>query len=149
MQGESVIARASPKRRGGADLAQQGRGCHLPPGHPVNGVIEEEAGDVFPAIGGMQDLCRSDCRQVPISLVGDDELVRASSFNAGCAGWCAPMRGLHIAQVKVVVREYRATHRADENGLILHSEVLDCLGDQLVRYAVSASRAIMSLVLQF
>ena len=59
------------------------------------------------------------------------------------------MRDLHIAYVKVVVGKYGTAHRAHEDGFILHSEVLDCLGNQLVNYAVSAAGTIMGLALQF
>ncbi len=59
------------------------------------------------------------------------------------------MRYLHIADVEIVVSEYRAAHRADQNGAVLHAEFGKRFGNQFVGDAVSATRAVMRLLLQF
>ena len=58
------------------------------------------------------------------------------------------MRGLHVADVEVVVREDRAAHRTDQNGLVLNAKLVDGAGEHLVDDAVAASGAEVRLVLQ-
>ena len=59
----------------------------------------------------------------------------------------APVRGLHVADVEVVVGKHRAADRADEDGAILQAQFFDRFGDQLVRDAVAAARAVVRLLL--
>ena len=70
MHRESFVAGAPAPRRGGADLADQRGGRHLSARHAVDGVIDEEHRDVFPAIGGVNNLRRADGRQIAIALIG-------------------------------------------------------------------------------
>ena len=58
------------------------------------------------------------------------------------------MRDLHIAHVKIVVREDRTAYRTHEDRPVLQPEVLQRFGNQLVDHAVSAAGAVVRLVLQ-
>ncbi len=58
------------------------------------------------------------------------------------------MSGLHIAHVKIVVGEYRAANRADEDGVVLDAQFFYRVPNQFVSDAVPASRTIMRLMLQ-
>ena len=58
------------------------------------------------------------------------------------------MRDLHIAHVEIVVGKNGAADRTDENGVVLHSHFLQSFGNQLVRDAVSATRAVVRLLLE-
>ena len=61
--------------RGRALLADAAWWAPLAAGHAVDGVVDEDDGDVFAAIGGMQNLGRADGRQIAIALVADDDAV--------------------------------------------------------------------------
>ena len=61
-------------------LAEQRRGSSLAAGHAVDGVVDEDRRDVFAAIGSVQNLRRTDGRQVAVALVADHECCRG-----GCA----------------------------------------------------------------
>ena len=60
----------------------------------------------------------------------------------------ASVRDLHVAHIKIVVGKYRAADRTDEDRLILHTQILQRFGNQLVHDAVSAAGTIMRLILQ-
>ena len=128
-------------------LADQRGGGHLSAGHAVDRVVDEEDGDLFAAIGRMHDFGGADGGQIAIALVGNHNLVGTGPFQAGRRGGSAPMRDLHVAHIKVVVGENRAAYRTDQDGLILHPQIFQSFGDQFVRDAVAASRAVVRLVL--
>ena len=72
--------------RGLGDLARQRRRGHLAAGHAVNGIVDENHGDIFPACRGMDRLRRADGGQVAVALVGKDDILRAGPLDAGCDG---------------------------------------------------------------
>jgi len=55
----------------------------------------------------------------------------------------APVRGLRVADVHVVVEEDRAADRRDGDGAVLHAQLVDRLGEVLVNEAVAAAGAVM------
>src|SRR5205814_5674554 len=96
--------RVAAVRRGGAFLADEGSGGALAAGHAVDGVVDEDSGDVFATVGGVQDLGGSNRRQVAVSLVADEDAVGMTALDGRAYGGGASMRRLHIAHVEVVVR---------------------------------------------
>ena len=149
MQRQTLVAGpASPGRRC-AHLTHQRRGRHLPAGHAVNGVVDEEHADVLAAIGGMDDLRRADGREVAIALVRHDNGLGMRALERSRRRGSASVRHLHIAHVEVVVGEDRAAHGTHQDGAVLQAKFSERFGDQLVRDAVSAARAIVGLLLQF
>ena len=92
-------------------MADQRGGRHLPAGHAIDRIVDEEDADFFSAIGGVHDFRRADRGQVSIALIGDHDLVRTGPLQAGGRGGSAAVRNLHVAHVEIVVGENRAAHR--------------------------------------
>ena len=116
-----VPGTASP-RRGGALLADERGGRHLPARHAIDGIVHEEDGDLFAAIGGVHDFGGADRREVAVSLIGDHDLVGTGALDGGGAGGRASVGDLHIAHIEIVIGEHRAADRADEDGAVLQAE---------------------------
>src|SRR5208337_1781084 len=121
---------------------------HLSTGHAVDSVIHEKDRDLLPAVGGMHDLGGADGCQIAVSLIGNDDLIRARSLYCRGRSWCTAVRNLHIAYVKIVVGKHRAAYRTHEDGLVLQPQVLQRFGNQLVDHSVSAAGTVVRLVLQ-
>jgi hypothetical protein len=134
--------------RSGALLAERGGGSHLAAGHSVDAVVDEDDGDGFAAVGGVDDFGGPDGRQIAIALVGDDNAFRTAALDGGRHGGGAAVRRLDVADIEIVVREYRAADRADQHGAVLHAQVFERLRQQFVRDAVAASGTVVRLVLQ-
>ena len=83
-----------------------------------------------------------------------DESSGASETESPDAGWDdgdgggAAMRRLDVADIEIVVREYRASYRTDQHCAVLHAQVFERLREEFMSNAVTASRAIVRLVLQ-
>ena len=148
MQREAFIHRPpAPGRRGAALADQRGR-RHLPAGHAIDRVVDEEDADFFSAIGGVDDFGRADRGQVSIALIGDHNLVGTSALQARRRCRRATVRDLHVAHVEIVVGEDRAADGADQDRPILQAQIFQRLGDELVRHPMAASRAVVSLMFQ-
>ena len=79
---EALIRRAASPWRGCALLADKRGRRHLPASHAIDRIVDEEDGDLFPAIGGMDYLRRADCCEVAIALIGDDDLVGTGALHS-------------------------------------------------------------------
>ncbi len=145
----SVVAGPPSPRRGRAHLADQRGGRHLSARHAVDRVIDEEHGDVFTAIGGVNNLRRADRRQISIALIADDDAAGVCPLDAGCDRRGASVRRLHVAGIEVVVAEHRAPDRRHQHGPVLQAEVVQGFGDELMDYAMTAAGTVMRLVLVF
>ena len=86
-------------------------GGHLTTGHAVDGVVDEDHGDVLATAGRMHDLSHADGCQVAITLVGEDHAVWQNPLDAGGHGRGASMGGFNKIAVEVFVGEYRAANR--------------------------------------
>ena len=148
VHGEAFVHRAASPGRSGAALADERGGGHLAASHAVDRVVDEENGDLFSAIGGMDDLGRADRGEVAISLIGDHNLVRAGALQSGSGSGSAAMRHLHVAHVKIVVSENGTADRTHQDGLILQAEVFESFGNQFVDHAVAAPGTIVRLMTQ-
>ena len=145
----SVVAGPPSPRRGRARLADQRGGRHLSAGHAIDRVIDEEYGDVFTAIGGVNNLRRADRRQIAIALIADDDAVGVRPLDAGCDRRGASVRRLHVAGIKVVVAEHRAADRRHQHGPVLQAEIVQGFGNELMDHAMTAAGTVMRLVLVF
>ena len=96
----------------------------------------------------MYDLGGADCRQVAVSLIGNDDLVRAGSLDSRGRSRRAAVRNLHIANIKIVVGKHRAADRTHENRLVLQPQFLQRFRDQFVSHSVSAAGTVVGLVLE-
>ena len=99
--------------RGRALLPQQRGGRGLPAGHAVDGVVYKNHGDVLAAIGRMQNLRRADGGEIAVALIADHDAVRPAALGRRCHRGRAPVRGLDVAHIEVVVSKDRAAHWAD------------------------------------
>ena len=99
---------------GCALLADQRGGRGLSAGHAVDGVVDEDDGDVFAAIGGVQNLRGADGRQIAVALVADDDALGPAALDGSGYRGSAAVRGLHIADVEVIVGKDRAADGTDE-----------------------------------
>src|SRR5215470_12200042 len=148
MQRKALVDGTTPPGRSRRALADQSGRRHLPAGHSVNRVVDEEDCNFLATIGGVNDLGCSDGGQIAVSLVGDDNLVGASALQACGSSRRASVRNLHVAHIEIVISEDGAAYGTHQNRLILKLEIFQCLGDQLMSYAVPAAGTIVRLILQ-
>src|SRR5581483_5286057 len=107
-----------------------------------NSVIQEENSDGFTAVGGVDDFGGTDRGEIAVALIRNHDFARIGTRSGGCGCRRAPMGHLNVAYIKVVVGKYGRADGADEDSLVLQSEFLDGLCDQVVRNPVSATRTI-------
>jgi hypothetical protein len=149
VHGEAFVPLVATEGGCGAFGAEQRGGRHLAAGHTVNRVIDEHHRDGFAAIGGMHDFGAADGGQVAIALIAQNNALGTAALHCRGYGRGAPVGYLDVAHVEIVVSEYRAAYRADEDGAILYAQFVDGARDQLVHHAVPAAGAVVRLVLQF
>ena len=125
------------------DLAGQTGGSHLAAGHAVNGVVDEDDGDVLVTGSGMDGLSHTDGSQVTVTLIGEHDVLRAAALDAGgSSGGSAVGSFDHIA-VKVVVSHDCAANGSNTDGLTLDAQLVDDLRHQAMDNAVGAAGAVM------
>ena len=100
----------------------------------------------MPELRRRDDLGEADGGEVAVPLVGDDDRVGVRELVADRDGRGAAVGGLRVADVEVVVEEDRAADRGDGDGPVLDAELVDRLGEVLVREAVAAARAVVGRV---
>ena len=124
-------------------LVRQAGGSHLPAGHAVDGVVDEDDGDMFAARSRMHGLGHADGGKVAITLIGEHHVVRQHALDARGNRRGAAMRRLdHIAAEEVRSGD-GAAHRRDADGAAFDIKLVDDLGDQTVHDAVRATRAVV------
>jgi translation initiation factor 2 gamma subunit (eIF-2gamma) len=62
----------------------------------------------------------------------------------GSNGGCATVRCLDNVYIKIVVQQDTAPDRTDPNGLLLHTKLVDCFGNQAMHRTMMAAGTIMS-----
>ena len=149
VQRVAFVQRVAAERGRGGLLAERGGGRHLPAGHAVDPVVDEDHRDGFAAIGGVDDLRRADGRQVAIALIADHDALRPAALHGRGHRGGAPVRHLNVAHVEIVVGEDGAADRADQHRAVLDAQFVDGLGQQFVDDAVAAAGAVVRLMLQF
>ena len=118
-------------------------GGHLAAGHAVNGVVDEDDGDILAAGGSVDRLGGADGGQVAVALVGEDDVIGAGALQAGSHSLGASMGGLHHIAGEVIVAHDRAAHRGHAHGLAFHTQLLQGLGHQAVDDAVGAAGTVV------
>ena len=136
---------AAPQRTGLGLLARQRGRRHLPAGHAVDRVVHEEHRHVFAAVRGLQDVVETDRGKVAVPLVRDHEVVGIRPREPGSDRRGASVRRRDAEAVEIVVAEHGAADRRDDDRLVLDSEILDRLGDELVQDAVAAAGAVVHI----
>jgi hypothetical protein len=118
--------------------------CPRRAGHAVDGVIDEEDGDVLTPVGGVQQVVGADRSQIAVPLVGDKDGIGIGPLGTGRHRRRPAVGGLEVAAVEIVVAENRTADRAHEDGALADAEVVHRLGDELVHHPVTAARAVGS-----
>ena len=96
--------------------------------HAVDGVVDENDGDMFSPVQGMYAFGRTDARQVAVALVSENQAVRPQAFDGAGHGRSTPVGGFHPIHVYVIIGKNGTAHRRDGYGLILHTHFFDDFG---------------------
>src|SRR5574338_360748 len=80
-------------------------------------------------------------RGLPLIYFEPLGISKAAVAKFECAGTMShgrrpPVRSLHVADIEIVIAEYRAANRGHQDGSILHTQLVDGPSDQFVRNAV-------------
>ena len=105
--------------------AQEGGGSHLAAGHAVNGVVDEDDGDVFTAVEGVDGLGRADAGEVAVALVGEDQSVGPKPLHGRSQCRCATVGGFLPVHIDILISKHRATHGGDGDGFVRHAHFRD------------------------
>jgi len=134
-----------PAAKGGGcrDLANQGGRGHLARGHAINGIVDEECADLFAAGRSMDDLGGTDGSQVTIALVGEDQIVRVDTLDAGGNSRSPAMGRLDHVTGKILVIVVGATDWRDTDCRIQNAHLDHDLGDQAMDDAMRTAGTIM------
>jgi len=98
------------------------RSGHLPAGHAVNGVVDEDDRDVFSPVGCVKTLRDANSGEVSVSLVGKDDTVREDPFDPGSRGRTAAVLCFDHVDVEIVIGQNGAACRryADRDTADIH-----------------------------
>jgi hypothetical protein len=92
---------------------------------------------------GVDGLAGTDARQVAITLIGEDETVWPQTLDARSHSRCTAMGSLLPVDIQIAVSEDGTAHRTNAHCLILHTHLLDDLGNELMNYAMRTTRTIV------
>src|SRR5512146_747961 len=140
---------AAALRRGSGCLADERGGSRLAARHAIDGVVDEDDGDILSAICCMEDFRRTDGRKVTVALIANDNALGTAALHCRCNRRATAMRRLHIAYVEVVIGKDGAADRSNENGPVLNAKIVNGASQQLVNDAMSAARTEVRLMLEF
>ena len=111
--------------------------------HAINGIIDEDGGDIFTPAGRVDDFGHANGGQIAIALIGKDHQIRSNAFNTGGHRRCTSMGGLLKIKSKIIIHHNGTAHRCDTNGFAANTEFIDNFGHQSVGNSVGAARTIM------
>ena len=130
-------------RTSGSLHAHQGSGRHLSASHTVDGVVDENHGDVLTTVQCMDGLTRTDAGHVAVALIGEDELVGPKTLDGRSTGWSTSVTCFNPIDIHIAVCEHRTTHGTDGDGVFLHAHLLDDFSHQLVHHTMATTRTIV------
>ena len=133
----------SSVRTGCGLLTQQSGWSHLSTGHTIDGIVDEDDGNMLATVQGVDGLAGTDARQVAITLIGEDEAVWPQTLDTRSHSRSTAMGSLLPVDIQIAVSEDSAAHRTNAHRLILHAHLLDDLGNELMNYAMRTARAIV------
>ena len=133
----------SSVRTGSGLLTQQGGWSHLSTGHTIDGIVDEDDGDVLATVQGVDGLAGTDTRQVAIALISEDEAIRPQTLDARSHSRSTTMGSFLPVDIQIAVSEDGTAHRTNAHCLILHAHLLDDLGNELMNYAMRTTRTIV------
>jgi len=78
--------------------------------------------------------------EVAVTLIRDDQAAGIGALQRRGHGGSAAVRGLHVADIEIIVSEHGAADGTDKDRAILQAHVRDGFGDEFVHNAVAAVR---------
>ena len=123
------------------DLVGKACGSHLAAGHAVDGVIDEDNGDVLAARSRMNGFRHSDAGEVAVALISKNDIAGINTFDTRCNRRCTTVGGFNHVATKEIVCHDRATNGHDANRGALDIKLVDAFGNQAHNDTVSAARA--------
>ena len=130
-------------RTGSSLLTQQGGWRHLSAGHTIDGIIDEDDGNMLTTVQGVDGFAGTDARQIAIALISEDETIRPQALDTRSYSRCTTMSSLLPVNIQIAISKDSAAHRTYAHRLILHAHLLDNLGNELMNYAMRTPRAIV------
>ena len=128
---------------GGGLHAHEGGRCHLSACHAIDGVVDEDHGDVLATVEGMDGLACADASHVAVALIGEDEFVRPEAFDGRGTGRCTSVAGFNPIDIDVAIGEHGTADGADGDGVFFHAHLFDDFGNEFVYHAVAATGAVV------
>lgn len=140
--GQPAVSTSRP-RGGGGDLTGQRRGSHLSARHPIDGVVDEDGGDEFPPVGGVDNLGSADSSQVAVALIREDHLIRADPLDTGGHRRSPSVGRLAEVHIEVLVRQYCTPYRRHADGPLSDPQFVYHFGDEPVDNPMGAARTVV------
>jgi hypothetical protein len=123
--------------------ARAGWWGHLAPSHAVDGIIDENDGNVLASAGSVNNLGHPDRSQVAVALIGEDNAVGVHPLDARGHSWGTAVGGFGEVKIQVVIGKHGTADRRHANGSFAHAQFVHHFGHQAVGHAMGASRAIV------
>ncbi|CDB71716.1 unknown [Bacteroides cellulosilyticus CAG:158] len=130
-------------RTGRSLHADQGSRSHLSTRHTINGVVDEDDGDILTAVQCMDCFCRTNTCQVTVSLVSEYQSVRPQALDRSGKSGCTSVCGFLPVNIQIVIDEHGTSHGGDTYCFVFHAHFFDYFGYQLVYHTVAASRTVV------
>ena len=111
VEGISVQVYASAVGGGGCHHAFECGGSHLPSGHAVYAVIDEDYGYVFTAVGCMDGLGCAYGSKVAVALICEHQARGVEPFYGCCYRRCTTVGRFDPVNVNIVVGHHGASYR--------------------------------------
>ena len=124
-------------------MPNQRGGGHLSARHAVNGVVDENRGELLAAVRRVDHLRRADGRHIAVPLVANNQMIGQYPLDAGSGGGGSAVGGLHRVKVKVEVSPNGAAHRVGDDRLFPQPQLVNDTGDNPVDNAVAAAPAVL------
>ena len=112
-------------------------------GHAVNGIVDEDDGDIFISGGGVDSFGHADGSQVAVTLVGEDDVVRVAALDAGGGSRGAAVSRLDHVAGEVIISHNGAANGSNTDGLALDAQLIDGLSNQAMDNTVGTAGAVM------
>ena len=139
----SVDFRDTSVRAGSGFHSQKGGRSHLSACHTVNGIVDEDDGDVLAAVQCVDGFGSTDAGKVTVALIGEYKAVGPQTLDGTGYGRSTSVSGFLTVDVKIVVHEYGTSYRADTDGFLGHAHFFDDFCHQFMHYAMAASRTVV------
>ena len=112
-------------------------------GHAVDTVVDENHGEVFASVAGVDCFACSDGGQVAVALICEHNLVGPHAFDTCSARWGASVGCFGEVNIEIVVCHNCATDWGDAYGTLVNAEFFKHFGYDAVYGTVTATWTIM------